>query len=106
MVVQATFAQFHQPVQFSVKQNKLSATEIEVVFTGAVEPGWHVYGTDIAEGGPTRAELTLEKQQGVKPSGKLRATGNVKHEMDDMFGMEVSFGRHGLLRPEVYLNGW
>ena len=91
MVVQATFAQFHQPVQFSVKQNKLSATEIEVVFTGSVEPGWHVYGTDIAEGGPTRAELTLEKQQGVKPSGKLRATGNVKHEMDDMFGMEVSF---------------
>ena len=91
LVAQAAFAQFHQPVQFSVKQNKLSDTEIEVVFTGSVEPGWHVYSTDIADGGPTRAELTLEKQQGVKPNGKLRATGKVKREMDEMFGMELSF---------------
>ena len=90
-VSQVLFAQFHQPVQFSVKQNKLSDTEIEVVFTGKVEPGWHVYSTDIADGGPTRAELTLEKQQGVRPDGRLRATGKVKREMDEMFGMELSF---------------
>ena len=90
-MVQAVFAQFHQPVQFSVRQNKLSDTEIEVVFTGKVEPGWHVYSTDIADGGPTRAELTLEKQQGVRPDGRLRATGKVKREMDEMFGMELSF---------------
>lgn len=91
LVTQSLLAQFHQPVMFSVKQNKVSDTEIEVVFTGNVEAGWHVYGTDIAEGGPTRAELTLEKQQGVKPSGPLRATGKVHREMDPMFDMEVSY---------------
>ena len=90
-VSQVLFAQFHQPVQFSVRQDKLSDTEIEVVFTGKGEPGWHVYGTDIADGGPTRAELTLEKQRGVRPDGRLRATGKVKREMDEMFGMELSF---------------
>ena len=87
----AAYAQFHNPVQFSVKQNKLSETEIEVVFTGKVDAGWHVYGTDIADGGPTRAELTLERQQGVKPKGSLRATGKVHRAMDDMFGMEVTY---------------
>ena len=91
LVAQTAFAQFHEPVQFSVKQNKLSPTEIEIVFTGSVEPGWHVYSTDIADGGPTRAELTLEKKQGVKPNGPLRPTGKVKREMDEMFGMELSF---------------
>ena len=85
------YAQFHEPVHFSVKQQQLSDTEFEVVFTSSVEPGWHVYGTDIKDGGPTRAELTLEKQQGVKPNGKLRATGKVHRAMDAMFGMEVSY---------------
>ncbi len=85
------YAQFHEPVQFSVKQNKLSESEIEVVFTGKVDAGWHVYSTDIPDGGPTKAELTLEKQQGVKPKGALRATGKVHREMDDMFDMELSY---------------
>jgi len=85
------YAQFHEPVYFSVKQQMLSDTEFEVVFTSSVEPGWHIYGTDIKDGGPTRAELTLEKQQGVKPNGKLRATGKIHRAMDAMFGMEVSY---------------
>ena len=85
------YAQFHEPVHFSVKQQMLSDTEFEVVFTSSVEPGWHIYGTDIKDGGPTRAELTLEKQQGVKPNGKLRATGKIHRAMDAMFGMEVSY---------------
>jgi len=84
-------AQFHAPVQFGVKQNKLSDTELEVVFTGKVDAGWHVYGTDIADGGPTKAELTIEKQKGLQPKGVLRATGKVHRAMDDMFGMEVSY---------------
>ena len=87
----SAFAQFHQPVQFTVRQDKLSDTELEVVFTGKVEAGWHVYSTDIPDGGPTRAELTLEKQRGAKPKGALRATGRVHRAMDDMFGMELSY---------------
>ena len=91
LTVSKAYAQFHEPVHFSVKQQMLSDTEFEVVFTSSVEPGWHVYGTDIKDGGPTRAELTLDKQQGVKPNGKLHATGKVHRAMDAMFGMEVSY---------------
>ena len=85
------FAQFQEPVKFSVKQNKVSDTELEIVFTGKVDAGWHVYSTDIPDGGPTKAELTLEKEKGVKTKGALRATGKVKREMDDLFGMELSY---------------
>ena len=85
------FAQFQNPVKFTVKQNQVSDTEVEVVFTGQIESGWHVYTADIADGGPTKAEVTLEKQKGVKPKGKLQAKGNVHRAMDDMFGMEVSY---------------
>ena len=91
LLAQFAFAQFHMPVQFSVKQNRISNTELEIVFTGKVDAGWHVYSTDIPDGGPTKAELTLEKQEGVKTKGALRATGKVHRAVDDMFGMELSY---------------
>lgn len=84
-------AQFQNPVTFSATQKKVSEDVLEVTFQGSVDAGWHVYGTDIADGGPTRAELTLETQKGVKPDGKLRATGKVQKKMDEMFSMEVSY---------------
>lgn len=84
-------AQFASPVKFTVKENKVSDSELELVFTGKIDAGWHVYGTDIKDGGPTKAELTLEKQSGVKPKGGLKGKGNLHKAMDEMFGMEVSY---------------
>ena len=84
-------AQLQTPVKFSVQQKKLSDDTLEVEFIGKADAGWHVYGTDIADGGPTRAELTLEKTVGLKPEGNLRATGVLHHAKDEMFDMEVSY---------------
>ena len=90
-IAQVAMGQFQEPVKFNVKQNKISDTELEIVFTGSVDAGWHVYSTDIPDGGPTKAELTLEKRKGVTPKGALRATGKVHRAMDEMFGMELSY---------------
>jgi thiol:disulfide interchange protein DsbD len=87
----AALAQFQNPVTMTATQKKVGDDALEIIFQGSVDAGWHVYGTDIADGGPTRAELTIEKQKGLKPDGKLRATGKVQKAMDDMFGMEVSY---------------
>ena len=84
-------AQFQEPVKFSVSQNKLSDSEFELVFTGTVDPGWHVYSTDIPDGGPTSAAITFDEQTGVEPAGKLTAKGNVHKAFDELFGMEVSY---------------
>ena len=84
-------AQFQNPVTFNVTQKQTGDNALEVIFQGTIDAGWHVYGTDIADGGPTRAELTLETQKGLKPDGQLRATGKVHKAMDEMFGMEVSY---------------
>lgn len=90
-VLTAVQAQFVNPVTISASQKKVGDDALEIVFQGTADAGWHVYGTDIADGGPTRAELTLEKQKGLKPDGKLKATGKLHKAMDDMFGMEVSY---------------
>ena len=107
-------AQFQTPVTIKASQNKVSDDVLEVVFRGTVDAGWHVYGTDFADGGPTRAELTLETRKGVKPDGKLRAVGNVQKKMDEMFGMEVSYmegtaefvQRFVITEPEYEVSGY
>ena len=113
-VATVALAQFQTPVTIKASQNKVSDDVLEVVFRGTVDAGWHVYGTDFADGGPTRAELTLETQKGVKPDGKLRAVGNVQKKMDEMFGMEVSYmegtaefvQRFVITEPEYEVSGY
>ena len=85
------WAQFQDPVSFSVDQKKLSDSEFEIVFTGKVDAGWHVYSTDIPDGGPTPATITFEELSGAEPVGKLRATGQVHRAYDNIFEMEVSY---------------
>ena len=107
-------AQFQTPVTIKASQNKVSDDVLEVVFRGTIDAGWHVYGTDFADGGPTRAELTLETQKGVKPEGQLCAVGNVQKKMDEMFGMEVSYmegtaefvQRFTITEPEYEVSGY
>ena len=107
-------AQFQTPVTIKASQNKVSDDVLEVVFRGTVDAGWHVYGTDFADGGPTRAELTLETQKGVKSEGQLCAVGNVQKKMDEMFGMEVSYmegtaefvQRFTITEPEYEVSGY
>lgn len=84
-------AQMHNPVSMSVTQNKLSDTEFEIVFSGKADASWHVYSTDIPDGGPTAATIDFEEQTGVEPVGKLMPKGQVHTAFDNMFGMEVSY---------------
>lgn len=91
LTVLSGWAQFQEPVRFSVKQNRISDTEVEIVFTGQVDDGWHVYGTDIADGGPTVATLELESLRGAKLAGSLRARGKVEKKFDNIFQMNVTY---------------
>lgn len=85
------WAQYQNPVKFSVEQKRISDSEIELIFTGKIEPGWHVYSTDIADGGPTRATITFETKEGIKPEGKLTPKGKVLTKHDPLFDMQVSY---------------
>lgn len=85
------WAQLQEPVKFSVSQKQLSESEFEIVFTGDVDDGWHVYATDIPDGGPTPATINFDEKTGVETVGKLAARGNVHSGYDDMFEMNVSY---------------
>ena len=90
LVVTAAQAQ----VKFSVSTKRVSPTEIDVVFTGNMASGWHVYGTDIAPGGPTAATFGTDVLKGAKLKGALRPGAGLKRKQDPIFDMPVSYFEH------------
>ena len=60
--VVAAWAQMQDPTHFRVSQKQVSPTEVEVIFSGTIEKGWHVYSTGLADDGPISATVTTENR--------------------------------------------
>jgi len=84
-------ANAQEPVTFTVQQNKVSADEMEVVFKGKIDAGWHVYSTNLAKGGPTSATLNVEQCEGAEKVGTLQTKGKEISIHDNLFGMNVRY---------------
>ena len=92
-------AQIVDPVHFSSKLNMLQGDEAEIVFSATIDPGWHVYSTDLGQDGPIEATLTVVKMEGVELIGKLSPRGNLVKQFDNMFGMELKFFEEMCMPP-------
>lgn len=83
-----------EPVKFSVSYKQVSAKEVDVVFSGSIDNGWHVYSSNLPGGGPTAATVNVEAITGAKPVGRLRAVGKEVSVDDPVFGMRVNYFEH------------
>ena len=78
-------------VTYNVNYKRVSPTEIDVIFTIKADKGWHVYGTNIGDGGPTPASFNVDSSTGVKVKGALKGGPGLKTMEDPIFEMPVSF---------------
>ena len=85
------FAQIQDPVQFKTEWKKISDTEAQIVFTGIIDAGWHVYSTDLPEGGPISATFNTDKMEGVELDGKLMPEGKEIEAFDKVFEMKLRY---------------
>lgn len=87
-------AQMQEPIHFKSELKKKSATEAEIVFTATIDDGWHVYSTELPDGGPISATFNVDKMEGVELVGKLTPVGKEEDKFDQMFQMQVRFFEH------------
>ena len=85
------FAQIQDPVQFKTEWKKISDTEAQIVFTGTIDEGWHVYSTDLPEGGPISATFNTDKMEGIELDGKLMPEGKEIEAYDKVFEMNLRY---------------
>ncbi len=84
-------AQMLDPVKFSSTLKTNNTAEGEIVFTGKISSGWHVYSTGLGSDGPTSATFNVNKLDGVQLVGKLEPRGNEIKKFDQLFEMNLRY---------------
>ena len=89
-------AQMQDPVKFTAQLKTGNTAEGEIVFSGKIQKGWHVYSTNLGSDGPIEASFHVDKKDGVELVGKLTPRGKEISEMDPMFGMKLRYFEHSV----------
>ncbi len=90
------FAQMLEPVKWTQELKMVSDTEAELTFSATIEEGWHLYTTDVPEGGPLPATVRFDVLEGAELVGELTNVGEIHTEYDAMFEMDLpSFSHNG-----------
>lgn len=84
-------AQIQDPVKVKSEWKRVSSDEVEIVFSAVIEKGWHMYSTNLGEGGPISASFHAETLQGVQLVGDLKPVGKEIAAFDKLFGMQVRY---------------
>lgn len=84
-------AQMVDPVKFTTTLKTGNSAEGEIVFTGKIDKGWHVYSTKLGSDGPIEATFNTVKMDGVELVGSLTPRGNEISQFDEMFGMKLRY---------------
>lgn len=85
-------AQVVSPVKWSYEKKKISDKEIELIFNASIDAGWHLYGTDLPDGGPVSTTFTfLPDTLNYKISGPLSSATKPTRQFDKIFNLELSY---------------
>ncbi|MBP5377686.1 MAG: thioredoxin family protein [Bacteroidaceae bacterium] len=100
----ATYAQMMEPVKVEASLEKVAEDKVELVFLMKIDEGWHVYGTEKLENGPTATSVSIERLQGAELVGALKYIGEPVRKFDEVFEMDVEYFEKGVeFRQEVKL---
>ena len=84
----------------------VNGAEGKIEFEAYIEPGYHMYSTDIPAGGPVAANVTYRVVEGAEIVGELIPGDGVIKKMDPIFEMVVSyFDETALFTQKIKLLG-
>ncbi len=95
-------AQILDPVKWTTKIEKKSATNYVLTFNGTIEEGWHMYSQFTPEGGPLALEVIFKKQKGnFNLVGKAKES-KTRTAYNDIFEVnETFFEKNVQIQQEV-----
>ncbi len=84
-------AQIQEPVKFSAELKIISDSQAEIIFSGTIDGGWHVYSTELPSGGPVSTSITIEEIKGAETDGKLTFRGQEVKAFDKVFDINLRY---------------
>ena len=84
-------SQVVNPVKWSFSQNQVSDNEYELVLTANIDEGWHLYSTDLPEGGPIKTSFYFENLENAELVGEVVANKASIEMFDQSFQMDLRY---------------
>ena len=79
------------PIKWRSSVKMTSATEGVVTIKAIIQPGWHLYGTQIPSGGPKATKFDLSSSVGVKLEGAIKPSISPKKVYDKAFDLNLNW---------------
>ncbi|MCA5005984.1 protein-disulfide reductase DsbD domain-containing protein [Sphingobacterium bovistauri] len=106
MTISAAFAQIQSPVKWQVASKKLNSKEAVVLIKATIQSGWHIYGQNVADGGPVSTTFKFENNKGFTLNGKPVENVKPKSKYEEVFKMNVPyFTNEVVFQQKVKLTG-
>ena len=84
-------AQMANPVRWDIRLQKTDSI-LTIEAQAKADAGWHVYGTDVPDGGPSSTEIHFDRLEGAVPAGDLEATsGQLIRHYEEAFDMQLPY---------------
>lgn len=78
-----------EPAKWQMKLDTMDQAHPKLIFTAKMKEGWHIYSTDVPQGGPEATSLNIEKIAGGKLVGSLTAGRAAREVFDPNFNMKI-----------------
>ena len=86
--------QIVNPVKWTYSTEKSSDNTVTLVFTAQIDKPWHLYGTNIPEGGPIPLSIAFGENPAIELSGSLLQVTKPEIVDDPVFEMKVELHSH------------
>lgn len=84
------FGQMVNPIKWDAKES-LNGNKVTITYTATIEKGWHLYGTEIPDGGPNATTFTYDNLVGVEQISGIKAESPAITKFEEMFGIELTW---------------
>ena len=84
-------AQIQTPITWSGAIEMNSSSEGKIILNVSIEKGWHLYGFNLPDGGPSSTKVSFDKVDGVELIGSLNANVKPIEKYDSMFKLNLSW---------------
>lgn len=79
------------PITWDNSFEMVSDTEAVASFTATIDNGWHLYSTQLPDGGPSPTIVVWDKISGLEPTGDLTPDHAPIEKVDEMFELTLSW---------------
>ncbi len=87
------FSQIVEPVKWSF-ESKQDGLEATLIFKAAIEEGWHLYDTELPEGGPVKTTIQFADSTLFSFTGDINKEPKAIEVFDKTFNMKLSYFSH------------